>query len=796
MWFYPGSDLHVVRAFAPLSFRVAVHDGWGRGGAWVDPSTVENMAVTFGEYDKTPATVHHAIANFLGSPHDPLDPLAPGAPRTVTVAASAVSGTSIFFATVLSPGATPAVRDHGIFRVSTHDDVAMLFAGDNGVHMFAGESNRVIAVFAEFSDGVVAEVTGHNWLAATTDDPAIATIDAEGRITAVAPGAALITVKTSDGRYPFNVHVTVLPSLANGFGTRAISDQVRVKKPRTNTTLFVLSEGYMDAARFHEHAVKLIDECLATSPYKDLGDRFSAVSIFVAAPERGITIGSGLAPGTPGDPSSRDYWSRTTANGQVRPLPQTFLRTRDTLIGVIFGERLARPNAPLNQLTGLSYTDSYFEDLAPQRQLGVDDRRLPRFGIDLPVGATPATTFAPIPPEAAFASFLRRYIQAAGYTTGPRDRVVVLVDDDFYGGLHIDVISRKLDTLPTVAVSVGRELQIRPVTGVSANPPIMFDRAPSVPMLDRVHVQKNGATLAHELGHSYRLGDEYQEASQADADRFAPAPFEAYDNVQHAGTLRRAAAGASDPLRGNATTPVALDPARIKWNILHRVAKASPTLSISDVTTAFRLQLEINDAWKWMVGDAVFVRSLALPWTTTTPNNAPRFKMFATTITARDLLNDTVDVAIPAGGFAIDGMGAPVLYVPKIDPTHGALTLVDPAVVAYLAAHGPFPKVRPCVDTNADHGMNKDQFPPNIAGFRFPAVQARAIGLYEGGADFACNVFRGAGRCKMRETDEAGANPTQHIGVEFCFLCQFLIVDQIDPSVHPVIDRSYPGGIP
>ena len=84
MWIYPGSDLHVVRVFAdPLSFRVAVHDGFGRGGAWVDPSTVENMTVTFGEQEKNPATVHHAIASFIGSPHDPLDPLAPGAPRTV-----------------------------------------------------------------------------------------------------------------------------------------------------------------------------------------------------------------------------------------------------------------------------------------------------------------------------------------------------------------------------------------------------------------------------------------------------------------------------------------------------------------------------------------------------------------------------------------------------------------------------------------------------------------------------------------------------------------------------------------
>ena len=249
MWIYPGTDLHAVRTLPATTFRVLVHDGWGRNAPWQDASTIGGMEVKLVESEPTPAGVAHTLATLEGSTYiDPQNPLAPGIPSAVTIAPSATSGTSMFFANATSAGND---IDHGIFRVTTHDDVTALFRGDNGIHMFAEESNRVVAVYARFSDGSVAEVTGHSWLSATSSNSSIASVDAECRIKAVAVGTATITVTLADGRFPVSVPITVLPSLASGFGANVIRDRLPLPTTaRHTTTLYVLSEGYTDHGRF------------------------------------------------------------------------------------------------------------------------------------------------------------------------------------------------------------------------------------------------------------------------------------------------------------------------------------------------------------------------------------------------------------------------------------------------------------------------------------------------------------------------------------------------------------------
>lgn len=285
MWIYPGTDLHVVRTLPATTFRVLVDDNWGSNGQWQDASTIAGMQVAFTEKEQTPAGVSHVIPPLVGSTYvDPQNPVGPGIPSAVTLAPSTTAGTSMFYA-VATSGADDV--DHGIFRVTTHDDVAALFGGDDGIHMFAEESNRVIATFAQFSDGSIAEVTGHNWLAATSADPSIATVDSECRVKAVAAGATTLTVKLSDGRFPVSVAITVLPSLASGLGANARQDQLPLPKTaRHTTTFYVLSEAYTDHDRFLDHATTLINELRDTSPYKELRERFAAISIFVRAPAR------------------------------------------------------------------------------------------------------------------------------------------------------------------------------------------------------------------------------------------------------------------------------------------------------------------------------------------------------------------------------------------------------------------------------------------------------------------------------------------------------------------------------
>jgi hypothetical protein len=66
----------------------------------------------------------------------------------------------------------------------------------------------------------------------------------------------------------------------------------------------------------------------------------------------------------------------------------------------------------------------------------------------------------------------------------------------------------------------------------------------------------------------------------------------------------------------------------------------------------------------------------------------------------------------------------------------------------------------------------------------YPYPLAGVLGIYDGGGQTDCGVFRPAGRCRMR----AGFDTT----VPFCHVCSYVIVDMLDPTKHQKLDRSYP----
>ena len=68
----------------------------------------------------------------------------------------------------------------------------------------------------------------------------------------------------------------------------------------------------------------------------------------------------------------------------------------------------------------------------------------------------------------------------------------------------------------------------------------------------------------------------------------------------------------------------------------------------------------------------------------------------------------------------------------------------------------------------------------------------RIVGLYETGGTFQCGVYHPAGGCAMAsEKDKTG----QTVIREFCHVCRYALVDQIDPAQHGAIDQlyAYPG---
>ena len=86
----------------------------------------------------------------------------------------------------------------------------------------------------------------------------------------------------------------------------------------------------------------------------------------------------------------------------------------------------------------------------------------------------------------------------------------------------------------------------------------------------------------------------------------------------------------------------------------------------------------------------------------------------------------------------------------------------------------------------SDPPQDARDVPPSIPGYVPPCQPHRVLGLYEGGDHVTREVYRPAGDCKMR-SHEATAEG------EFCFVCKYLQVNLVDPSLHPEIDKLYPG---
>ncbi|HWU87834.1 MAG TPA: hypothetical protein VN253_11190 [Kofleriaceae bacterium] len=769
LWVFPSGDVHLVAASnMTIDLRIVVQIPTLRTGEWKDASTVDDMTVAFRQVAKDPAGVLHAVAGFVGE-HGP-DPLQDGVATPATVTPSAIAGTS--FHVVTAELGNDVQKDRGVVRITTHTDVTALLAGDRSLSMFAGEADRVLTVYARFTGGAFEDVTGHPWLAYHSANEAIARVDTEGRIHAVSTGATSVHVTTWDGRFGFVVPVTVRPGLASGLGASLIVDELRRKTARHKTTLYVIAEGYRDHARFFDRARLITRVLFETPPYNRIADRFHAVGVFLPSPDQGLTIGPRLlaTPGLAAD--ERQLWRANKGNPFQPPVERLF--TRDTLFGLMAGIRLfSTARIPSNSDDAVARVDFVRPPWADKiTEISPDERRLPRFGLDT------ATSFTPIPPNAAFASIVRRYLVAAGQTVGSNDRVAFLVDDEYYGGLKLEILGVPLNHFPMVAFPTGFSTTVHGVGGAAP----VLDRAPVPGTFDAWVV---GSRMAHELGHTYRLGDEYEGETRR-IYRGIPVEIEANENVQHDSTLRLA--GAQGPLRGDPAAqpplpPSKLDVTRIKWNI-HRIAKASPAQAITAVGNNARLTLERGQARRWDPGERAFVRnSLITPKNTRTE---PRTVAVAVQVITTDATHDTVDVTLPPS-FAITTLGdVPLLYVPKRNGAGVELGLIDPAVLSFLANQGPFPK--PASQVTWKSGPYD---PPAIPGFSAPSVKADAIGLHEGGVGYSRDVFRPSGRCKMRNPGDFDANG-KVVFDGFCFVCQYVLVELNDPSKHEALDRDYP----
>lgn len=311
-------------------------------------------------------------------------------------------------------------------------------------------------------------------------------------------------------------------------------------------------------------------------------------------------------------------------------------------------------------------------------------------------------------------------------------------------------------------------------------------------------------SLAHEFGHSFNLGDEYERLRGP-----GDALVEEHDNLTFVETIQ-----VTPPAAGhNQDFPTPVNPDQIKWAKLHRIERANMLIQRSTIQSdkiIVRLASVATDAekarWelikqKWQhIKDnrvVVFLRNY----------KATGAELRQLPILAADLYTKlTIETINEDGTFTLTGQPPPlvefpagsVLYVPKRDKASNPMTLVESPVLVYMRSNrwksgdNAFPLgVALTENHNKDDAQRSDPIsegkdsPPDIPDYDKPCKGYKLIGLYEGGGTFTTRAYRPAGACKMRNHEGSDGEG------EFCFVCKYLIVNRVDPSKHAELDASF-----
>jgi hypothetical protein len=327
-----------------------------------------------------------------------------------------------------------------------------------------------------------------------------------------------------------------------------------------------------------------------------------------------------------------------------------------------------------------------------------------------------------------------------------------------------------------IDISLKSENAWTPVVAVAGRNAVTIDQTIALSVDVEVDLWR---VLAHELGHSFGLGDEYVEL---------PGRFSADESTLDDW--------------GNLTTETAVrssagqfGSALIKWN--WRRARKAAVLSAPIVPPTgedFDLKLGPGQAFQFAAQDKVRLRV-----------RAPK------KVLGRDPVEcstDLVAVSANAAGDVLTVHGSPnpvelvlltegsVVYVPvpMPDGSDGEARLVAPKVAKFIDDNNRPLTAWPCnpaaqlgVDQDGNLRGTLDQLP---AFDLYPPLWSHrndtsVVGLYEGGSKQGCGIYHPAGACMMRND---GQDDKQ---APFCPVCRFLMVEFIDPAQHWWVDQEY-----
>jgi Bacterial Ig-like domain (group 2) len=327
---FPTTDVHLLTAAGrDQSLALYAFENWPIGGpnaVWTDLSTVPELRMQLIGVPAA-ATVVNSITGSLfptASEAFTLNPVSVGTGiASTTVQHPALSGQQI----------SDLIRS---VRITVHADVDRFWIPVGSITMFAGESNRLVPITAIFDDASQGDVTSHPYFTYTTSDATRATVDANGRVTAVGDGPVTITVTLRGTAMSQTVNATIRPALVTGHSHASVISHGSVSGNRAR--IYVISEGYDDPFQFEDdfnEVVRLWFESSQNEPFKLLRDRFAIFGIVDLAPTRGITIGPVL--------DTQANAAPTTIAAAALTGPLRTVDERDTRFGLMYGARLGDP---------------------------------------------------------------------------------------------------------------------------------------------------------------------------------------------------------------------------------------------------------------------------------------------------------------------------------------------------------------------------------------------------------------------------------------------------------------------
>jgi IgA Peptidase M64 len=472
--------------------------------------------------------------------------------------------------------------------------------------------------------------------------------------------------------------------------------------------------------------------------------------------------------------------------------PKSILQAQDTYLGFMLGTRLGdRPSKPVPPgFPPRGNPPSFQDDNSPELRAFID--RLYDFyrGINTTFVAFDPRRIPPELPRRLFTSYIRNLgtrrphpnigniggwwlPDPPGSLSRSRGLLCILVNDFMFtrGTNHGDWIAFSLQTRGEI------DYDYSP----AHDTPIMQRRSVAFALLTPPITD----TLAHEFGHTFGPGDEYE---VYDKDEWN---FKKHEDF-HDDNLTRLGWVFANGVIDAHTNEVAygdrkINPAKVKWFALERMQLSDALLKAAEsVSSGVKLTIDSCHMAQWLKAKEanweVFLRETGLSHEQLPLPTATGHFLAGLRIVSVDQAAGTLVVT----GTSLPPISSPVfqrdavLFVPLRGPAPGRrpLTIVEPEVLDFLVANGT-PLNADTDNVHVNHG-NDNPVP-------IPHLQPPLIGVYEGAATWAGACYRPAGACKMRHHFDDDDH------AQFCHACKWLIVNRVNPTLHALLDgKLYP----